>query len=258
MRCPTLRSVSIQIAMLCYLAGGCGGLPAVRAAAQAGVAMPSGPAHQNGVVTRLLAAVGAGDVALVHRLLQSGANPNDPAAGRSPLIQAITSFNPRASVALTCNHRIVQLLLSYGADPNRPDPRTGALPLLTAFDVGDVACARMIRNAGGRADARDAGGRSLLTAAVGAAARHRDTSILNVAIDWGADPNERSNDGTTALHEAVRVDSAEVAQALLDRGADPCARNDLGQTPLEMAVSLKRSEALVRALRLVTHCGHSS
>jgi ankyrin repeat protein len=194
----------------------------------------------------------------VHRLLQSGANPNDPAAGRSPLIQAITSFNPRASVALTCNHRIVQLLLSYGADPNRPDPRTGALPLLTAFDVGDVACARMIRNAGGRADARDAGGRSLLTAAVGAAARHRDTSILNVAIDWGADPNERSKDGTTALHEAVRVDSAEVAQALLDRGADPCARNDLGQTPLEMAVSLKRSEALVRALRLVTHCGHSS
>ena len=148
----------------------------------------------------------------------------------------------------------MQLLLKHGADPNRPDPQIGALPLLTAFDVGDMNCARIIKDAGGRVDGREVGGRNILTAAVGAAARRHDMSFLDVAIGWGVDPNVRADDGATALHEAVGISSAEVAQALLDRGVDPCVRNELGQTPLDMAINLTRPDALLDALRRATRC----
>lgn len=205
-----------------------------------------------------MAAVATGNESRVHELLKAGVNPNDPTGSRSPLILAIASFNPEVSSALTCNAKIVKLLLGYGADPNRPDPRIGALPLLTAFDVGDMQCARMIKAAGGQTGAH-ANGRTLLMSAVGSAARHKDMSILDVAIGWGGSVNERSvapapDGGATALHEAVRINSAEVAKALLARAADPCIRNDIGQTPLDMAVNLKRSETLIRVLRSATRC----
>lgn len=239
----TQRSSVLVIAVLCGVT----------------TAYASGPilseqASQNSDVTPLLAAVANGDEARARELLKEGANPDDPAAGRSPLIQAITSFNPKINSSLTCNAKLVGLLLRYGANPNRPDPRTGALPLLTAFDVGDLQCARMIKDAGGRTNSRDTAGRTLLICAVGAAARSGHTKILDVAIAWGSNPNERSSDGVSALHEAVRVNSVRVAKVLLARGADPCVRNDLGQTPLEMAISLKRSESLIRVLRPVTLC----
>jgi ankyrin repeat protein len=219
--------------------------------------MSSADSSPGMTITPLLAAVGAGDEARVRELLGAGANPDDPSASRSPLVQAITTFNANRGANLTCNVGIVQVLLDHGADPNRADPRIGALPLLTAFDVGDLECARIIRKAGGRTDARDEGGRTILMSAVGAVARSRNTAALDVAISWGSNPNERAQDGSSALHEAVRVNNAEVAKALLDRGADPCIRNNIGQTPLDMAINLRRPEPLVEVLRHVTQCGDS-
>jgi ankyrin repeat protein len=205
-------------------------------------------------VTPLMIAVGGNDEARVRNLLASGANPDDPSGSRSPLILAITTFRPGEKPALVCNVGIVRALLEHGADPNRPDPATGTLPLLAAFDVGDMSCARIIRSAGGRAEGHDQSGRTILICAVGAASRSRNTQILDLAISWGSGPNERTGGGATALHEAVRVNSPEVARALLARGANPCIRNDLGQTPLDMANNLKRSPALIEVLRPVTRC----
>ena len=230
-------SFSILVAaILCSPVGGpASGSPTdLPVGAYAGNTMSEREPQPSNDVTPLLAAVGARSEERVRQLLETGANPDDPDAGRSPLIQAITAFNSKANATLTCDARI--------------------LPLVTAFDVGDMECARMIRNAGAHIDARDGGGRSILIASVGAAARHQNTGILDVAIGWGSNVNEKSKDGTTALHEAVRIDSAAVAQALLERGANPCIRNNLGQTPLETATSLRRSEPLVRVLRGETHC----
>src|SRR5690606_10758939 len=47
----------------------------------------------------------------------------------------------------------------------------------------------------------------------------------------GADANERSVDGTTALHWAVYRNDVELVELLLRKGADPNARNDYGATP---------------------------
>jgi ankyrin repeat protein len=202
-------------------------------------------------VSPLLAAVGTGNEALVRRLLESGAVPDQPTAARSTLIQAITSFGPGAKPTLACNQPIVKLLLDHGADPNRPDPVIDSLPLMTAFDIGDIECARLIRAAGGNPDGREKGGRTLLMAATGAAARRHDTAILDIAINWGSGPNDRDQHGGTALHQAVDDNSAEVAKALLEPGADPCLRNGISQTPLYMAINLSRSRPLIEVLEAV-------
>jgi uncharacterized protein len=216
------------------------------------VSAQKSPAIKAGSVTPLLAAVGSGDEARVRALLQAGAQPDDPTSPRSPLVQAVTSF--RGSGTLYCNIPIVRLLLSHGADPNRRDQQIGALPLLTAFGVGDLECARTIRDAGGRPDMREDGGRTILLSAVIGASNTANVGLLDAAIKWGIDVNDRATDGSTALHEAVRIQSADIATALLERGADPCLKNNIGQTPLAMALNLHRPPQLVDLLRRVTRC----
>jgi len=54
-------------------------------------------------------------------------------------------------------------------------------------------------------------------------------------ITGGADVNELSVDGTTALHWAVYRKDLELVQMLLAEGADPDLRNDYGATPMTVA-----------------------
>jgi ankyrin repeat protein len=54
-------------------------------------------------------------------------------------------------------------------------------------------------------------------------------------IDDGADVNQASVDGTTALHWAVHRQDVELVEALLDEDASPNARNDYGATPMTVA-----------------------
>ena len=209
-------------------------------------------------MTPLLAAVAVKDEALVRRLLEGGARPDDPSASRSPLVQAITSFGGANDPKLMCAVGIVRALLEHGADPNRPDLGTGALPLQTAFDVGDLDCARVILQAGGKATGRERGGRTILMSAVGSAVRKRNLGLIDAAVSWGATVNDRDDEGMTPLHEAVRLNSVEVAKVLLDRGADPCLRSKIGQTPLDMAINLSRADTLIDTLRARTRCDDHS
>ena len=209
-------------------------------------ANPSVGAQPRSDLTPLLTAIGYEDEARVYKLLKEGANPDDPTAGRSPLIQALTLSN---GTALRCNLPILRLLLRYGADPNRADPRIGSLPLLTAFAIGDVSCAEALRAAGAAANSRDKGGHTILHSAIGAAARSGNVSIIDVAMNSGVNINTQSDDGYTALHEAVRIKNVPVIKALLQRGADACIKNRLDQTPLDMAINLRRDPELVAVLR---------
>jgi ankyrin repeat protein len=205
-----------------------------------------GTAQYSSDVTPLLAAVGAGDIEQVRVLLREGAKPDDPAAGRSPLIQAITL---RAGHAMRCDLPIVRLLLEHGADPRRPDPRIGSLPLLTAFAVGNIECAQALLNAGAPVDSRDSGGHTILFSAVGTASRSGDMSLIDVALKWGIDKNDQSADGFTALHDAVWSQSPAVVKALLQRGVDPCVKNKIDQTPLAMAINLNRDPEMIKSLQ---------
>ena len=64
-------------------------------------------------------------------------------------------------------------------------------------------------------------------------AGERDAAIDLIAD--GADVNELSVDGTTALHWAVYRKDLELVQMLLDEDADPNLRNDYGATPMTVA-----------------------
>jgi ankyrin repeat protein len=64
-------------------------------------------------------------------------------------------------------------------------------------------------------------------------AGEREAALELVA--GGADVNQRSVDGTTALHWAVYKQDVELVQALLARDADPDARNDYDATPMTVA-----------------------
>jgi len=66
----------------------------------------------------------------------------------------------------------------------------------------------------------------------------------------GTDVNERSVDGTTALHWAAARGNREWVQLLLDQGADASLPNDYGATPLSVAAvegNYQIIEALINA-----------
>ena len=210
------------------------------------------------LVTPLLAAVGAGNVEKVRELLEAGANPDDPTAARMPLFEVIYSRGD--GYTFRCNLPIVELLLKHGANPNRPDPYLGKVPLIEAFGIGDLKCAEALRAAGARADTRTVDGYTILHVAVGAAARSGDMSLIDTALIWGVPKDAQRADGSTALHEAVTARSDRVIKALLDRGFDPCIRRKMGHTPLEMAINifhdtdLPNYEAILNLLRPATKC----
>jgi uncharacterized protein len=74
-------------------------------------------------------------------------------------------------------------------------------------------------------------------AALVEAVRTRDeaTAAALLGAHPPADVNQRSSDGTSALHWAVYHDDVKLVERLLALGADPNARNDYGATPLSVA-----------------------
>jgi ankyrin repeat protein len=104
----------------------------------------------------------------------------------------------------------IRTLLELGADPN-VDDHTGFPPLIAA-----LSCARPRPGSAARAD-------------VGA--------IVELLLNFGANPNQRGVNDYTPLHMAVAERNADAVHLLLDRGADPELRTriDDHQTPREMA-----------------------
>jgi len=66
-------------------------------------------------------------------------------------------------------------------------------------------------------------------------------------IRENADVNERSADGTTALHWAADQGDLELVNLLLERGADAGAVNDYGATPMSVA-AVEADPAIIGAL----------
>lgn len=70
-------------------------------------------------------------------------------------------------------------------------------------------------------------------------------------LEQGADANERSSDGTTALHWAAHLGDAELVKRLIKAGADVRATNDYGTTPLQEAAEI----GTVQVLKLLLDAG---
>uniref|UniRef100_A0A8C9G151 Uncharacterized protein n=1 Tax=Pavo cristatus TaxID=9049 RepID=A0A8C9G151_PAVCR len=84
---------------------------------------------------------------------------------RSPRLTLCPSVPPQ--VMMLGSPRVAELLLQRGADPNRPDPRTGCRPAHDAARAGFLDTLAALHRAGARLDLPDGRGRLPLDVAAG-------------------------------------------------------------------------------------------
>lgn len=97
------------------------------------------------------------------------ASPRPPrcceAGAESPRLTLSPSFPPQ--VMMLGSPRVAELLLQRGADPNRPDPRTGCRPAHDAALAGFLDTLAALHRAGARLDLPDGCGRLPIDVAAG-------------------------------------------------------------------------------------------
>lgn len=201
-------------------------------------------------VIDIIHAIDAGNVPKLKSLLEGGAIPTPKESPLSPIHAAATHLRDGK---LVCDSEALKLLLEHGADPNFIDQYSGFSALEDVLAMGDVECARLLKDAGADVNQRGKSGQSILQFAVKGAIRTGNTNILRLVLSWGVDPNVLSGGrANTALHEAVwATPGQEVAPAveeLLRSGANPCIADSAGDTALDLATYLKRSTAVQKLL----------
>ena len=180
-------------------------------------------------------AAGLGDLVLVRGLVAKGADINKHSRD--------AHFGTALGVAAACGRlKIVEYLLSQGADPNTPDRRHGStLQLAARYGAREVV--QRLLDAG--ADASFEGGEgesALLAAALGG---HHE--VVELLTERGADAGGRGT--TEALCRAARGEDQKIVEKLLEAGASVTNPDIHGWAPLSHAVSsgsLPMVELLIR------------
>src|SRR5262245_18950140 len=81
------------------------------------------------------------------------------------------------------------------------------------------------------------------------AAKAAEETQAIALLDGGADPNQRSADGTTALHWATKNHDAMLVDRLLKAGAKPHPENRYGVTPIALACESGSAPIVERLLK---------
>ncbi len=169
--------------------------------------------------------VEAGNLAQVREWLDAGMKPDYLAdhIGTGLMIAAWTGNIP-----------MMQLLVARGADVNRRN-ELGETALMHAAWRGQVAAMRWLIDKGALVDSPPMHWGALHYAAF---AGHAEAVAL--LLDYGADINARSTNGSSVLMMAVYEGHEALARQLLERGADPRLKNDHGEGALEWAFKFRR------------------
>jgi ankyrin repeat protein/ketosteroid isomerase-like protein len=149
---------------------------------------------------RLMAAVNAGDVDGVRRLLAEGVEVDE----RFPYVNGFNDAHTPLLVAARDGHtEIAQLLLAAGADVNATEPTFGAVPLHKSVYNGHVELTRIISA-------------------------------------WpGVDLNfQGATNGYSPLHDSLWHGYEECARILLEAGASLSLVGHDGKTPLDLAIEV--------------------
>jgi len=155
-------------------------------------------------------------------------------AGMSPDYVADRIGTGLMIAAWTGNVPMMELLVSRGADVNRRN-ELGETALMHAAWRGQVAAMQWLIGKGALVDSPPMHWSALHYAAF---AGHAEAAAL--LLDYGADINARSTNGSSVLMMAVYEGHEALAKQLLERGADPRLKNDRGDGALEWAFKFKR------------------
>ena len=195
--------------------------------------------------TLLMTAARSGNADVVGRLLAAGADVDAAteagaygaqtalmwavAQGHSAVVEVLLAHGADVNARSTTFTETVKTISTYANYGLRCVPRDecyitevqsgGFTPLLFAARVGDLASARLLVAAGADVNEATPDGASAL--AVAALSGHGAVGAL--LLDHGADPNAAGG-GYTPLHAAILQRDPLLAEALLSAGADPDAR----------------------------------
>lgn len=214
----------------------------------------------------LVIATFAGHPDVAHLLIEAGADVNAAGGGYSALHAAALRGDMATTRSLLATGANANAPLTKGSPVRRfgsqwalPTPLTGATPLLIAALYLEVGIVRTLLAAGADYTLGLQNNTTPLLAAVGTPVQKearpsdlvrwnvvdndspvipRDESdvleVTRALIDAGADVNQSTMSGDTALHAAAGAGLATVIQLLADRGAQIDAKNKAGQTPLAL------------------------
>lgn len=136
-----------------------------------------------------------------------------------------------------CYFDILKMLVEeYGVDVKVLDHGNYVCESIIYDDRVDIL--RYLLERGINIERRDCNGWSMLHHAV----HWRKTAIVEMLLDWGADPNAQSKMGTP-LHRWL--DNADIARLLLVHGADPNARDWDNWTPLCLCRDVETARLLM-------------
>ncbi len=175
-----------------------------------------------------------GQVDLLYVLMENSA-PLDSAAGKgrmSPMLVAIRAGKRPAA----------QMLLSQGADPNRPDDE-GVTPLMRAAKHGMYDLVDAMLEQGGNAAQLDNAGRNTLHYC----ADGIPSSLLARLVKASGGLEVRDSFGRTPLLAALNDGQADAALEMIKAGAAVDAKDESSCTPLHIAIGLRRTD-LITAL----------
>ena len=124
-----------------------------------------------------------------------------------------------------------------------PDGQIYESPLIWACEEGNTIVARALIRLGASVKVKNRYGDSLLSIAI--ESKSKDSSLVKLLIENGAELSEINTNVGGALHLAVHVNNVAAITILLENGADPSRTNPQGRTAAQMAHSLGNHAAAI-------------
>jgi ankyrin repeat protein len=181
----------------------------------------------------LACAARAGQISTLNLLLEAGANVNQRSFDRStPLFYALAQPNVD----------VVEALLEKGANPHAGNQR-GECPFYKAVECNHPSVSLFLERGVEPDDQSVPSGDGYLFAA----ARSGCLPVLDKLLEDGADVNQVSGTGVSALNYAIHYDHLDTVQFLIEHEADVNMGDRRQWTPLHLAVR-NRNTALIPLL----------
>ena len=183
---------------------------------------------------------------LVKILLDRGADPNKPYVGQlhssTLCCGAEINSSPFYRAATASDVEVLKLMLAHGAQiewspaevKKKKDDAAGAGRGMNA-NVGKTPIMMAMAGGRGASFAAGPGFERLGPPPYREASNREPIEALKVLLTAGADPNVKAPDGSTPLHQAVKLRQVAIIRAMVGAGAKLDAVNKDNLTPLQLA-----------------------